>query len=206
MPKSISCNIAILPSAKIVKKTIAASKKLKKEGTLFTLDNNDYYPHMSIYRTAFPSKNFPAIEKKLGEIMASVKVFDINSEDYHQSKGGYVDIGFKRNKVIAGLHKKIIKSLNPLREGEMLYSDVRNFNSFEKWEQKNIKLYGCTVVGKKYRPHITFTKLQKRKRNKNVISAIPKDNFSFKADTIAFLISGKHGVGRKVLKLFKLNN
>ncbi len=201
--KTISCNIAIWPTAKIAQKAIRVSKKLKKNGTLFTLDRHGYYPHITVYVTKFAEKNFPAIEKKLAGISASFKPFDVNSADYRQSERGYVDVSFKRNKEITELQKAIVKSLYKFRE-EISSSEAEKSRGFPEWWRKNIRLYGYESIGKRYHPHITFTRLQKRKRHKDVISAMSEDDFSFKAGTIVFLKSGRHGVGRKILKIFRL--
>ncbi len=202
MEKSISCNIAIWLPVSIATKAIKISRAIKNRGVLFTLDNKQYYPHITLYMTEFPLKNIPRIEKKLSSVICKFRQFKLTSGDYQQSKNGYIDVSLKRSKEVADLQKAVVKALNPLRQGLIRSADIRRLRTSEKWQQKNIKLYGYGSIASHFRPHITFARLQKRKRGINILSDLPRMNFSILCEKVVLLKAGKHGVGREVIKFF----
>jgi len=101
------------------------------------------------------------------------------------------------------LQKKIIKLLNPLREGQMREKDKARISEMTKTEQKNLKLYGYRSVGANFFPHLTFSKLEKF--DKSALSNIDKSNFSFKVNKIGFFYLGDYGTCRKLIEIFDLS-
>ncbi len=201
--KSKSFSIVIYPPSGISKKAIGVSKKLKSKGGLFVLDGKNYFPHITSYMTEFPLRNVTMIRKLLRQLATKTKSFQINSLGYRQDKNGYVDTVYRRSNNVSGLQGKIIKLLNPLREGLIRDKDRVRMGELGKAEQKNIKLYGYRSVGVKYFPHLTFTKLEKF--NKSDFSRIDKLDFSFKVSRIGFFYSGEHGTCRELIEIFDLS-
>jgi len=202
-PRSISCNIAIYPPNNISRRAINVSRALLKRGGLFAIDGKNYYPHITIYMAEFPRRNIKAVETLLKKITAGKKPFRIESDRYHQSRDGYVEIGFKRTKAILLLHKNIVQSLNPLRDGLMRPKDLVRFKQFSKQKQKNLKLYGYDNVFAEFAPHMTFTKLGRTDRR--VIGDLSKQNFSFLIKEIGLFKSAEHGACRKIIAQFYLS-
>ena len=200
--KSNSFNIVICPPDGISDKAIRVSKTLKFKGGLFVLDKKNYFPHVSLYMTEFPVKNLPKIKKLLQQIVVETKSFKMTSTKYEQNKRGSIAVDYRKSKNIKWLQKKIIGSLNPLREGLVRKKDRAKMHELSRAQQKNVKLYGYRRVGVEFNPHLTFTTFEKF--NKAVIQIIPKINFSFKAEEIGFLYLGNHGTCKKFIARFKL--
>ncbi len=144
--KSESFNVVIYPPTDISKKAISISKKLKKKGGLFVLDCKNYFPHITLYMTEFPLKNVAKIRKLLKQFATKTKPFEINSLKYRQNKDGSIDIDYSRSKNINELQKKIIKLLNPLREGLMREKDKARINGMTKAERKISSSMGIVVL------------------------------------------------------------
>ena len=180
------------------------SKNLRKRGALFTLDGKKHYPHITVYMTEFPLKNVPEVIIRLKKIFSNVRSFHMKSLEYHQGATGYVDVSFKQARMIARLQKLIVKTLNPLREGLVRKADMKKLHALSKRERHNIKRYGYRSIAPNYRPHLTFTRLQKRKWGMDVLADIPQKDFSFIAREMVLLRAGKHGTGREVVKRFRL--
>ncbi|OGF26938.1 hypothetical protein A2242_02890 [Candidatus Falkowbacteria bacterium RIFOXYA2_FULL_47_9] len=196
-------NIVIYPPAEISKRAITVSKKLRNRNALFVLDGKNYFPHITLYMTEFPLKNVAKIRKLLKQFAVKTKPFEISSSKYRQNTDGYIDVDYKKSKNINELQKKIIKLLNPLREGQMREKDKARISAMTKTEQKNLKLYGYRGVGAKFFPHLTFTKLEKF--DKSVLSNIDKSNFSFKVNKIGFFYLGNYGACYKLIEIFDLS-
>ena len=194
-------NIVILPPKNISQKAISISKKLRVKGGLFTLGNKVYFPHVTLYMAEFPLKNIPKIKSLLQKFVIKIKPFNLNSSDYRQSPGGYVDVAYKKSKKIKDIQKSLIDLLNPLREGLIMESDKERLHTSIKTEQKNIKLYGYRYAKSQFDPHITFTKL--KEYNTSAV-AMPKTDFSFKAESVAIFSKGEHGTCNKLIKKFNL--
>jgi len=196
-------NIVICPPVKISKRAIAVSKKLKNRNALFVLDGKNYFPHITLYMTEFPLKNVVKVRKLLKQFAVKTKPFEISSSKYRQNTDGYIDVDYKKSKNINELQKKIIKLLNPLREGQMGQKDKARISEMTKAEQKNLKLYGYRSVGAKFFPHLTFSKLEKF--DKSALSGVDKSNFSFRVDKIGFFYLGDYGTCRKLIEIFDLS-
>ena len=153
--------------------------------------------------TEFPSKNVTKIRKLLKQFAVKTKPFEIRSSKYRQNTDGYIDVDYKKSKNINELQKKIIKLLNPLREGQMREKDKARISEMTKTEQKNLKLYGYRSVGANFFPHLTFSKLEKF--DKSALSNIDKSNFSFKVNKIGFFYLGDYGTCRKLIEIFDLS-
>jgi len=196
-------NVAIYPPAEISKRVIAISKKLKNKNGLFVLDGKNYFPHITLYMTEFPLKNMVKIKKLLKQFAVKTKPFEISSSKYRQNTDGYIDIDYKKSKNINEFQKKIIKLLNPLREGQIREKDKARISEMTKAEQKNLKLYGYRSVGDKFFPHLTFSKLEKF--DKSALLNIDKSNFSFKVNKIGFFYLGDYGTCHKLIEIFDLS-
>jgi hypothetical protein len=201
--KSKAFSIVIYPPAEISKKAINISKKLKKKKASFVLDGKNYFPHITLYMAEFPLKNIIKARKLLKQFAIKTKQFEMKPLKCRQSKGGYIDIEYRKSKQIKELHRNVIKLLNPLREGLLKESDKEWISKSSKIQQKNIKLFGYSDVGSEFFPHLTFTKLEKF--NKSAILGINKSDFSFKVDKIGFAYLGDYGTCRKLIEIFDLS-
>lgn len=202
--KSKSFNIVIYPSKDIIIRAIKTSKSFKRKGSSFVLDGKNYFPHITIYMTEFPSKNTRAIKELLKQFSLGIKPFQITASGYRQNKDGYIDVNYKKTKSINELQKKVVTLLNPFREGLLRLKDKERLKEFSKSQQKNIKLYGYRSVGTEFYPHLTFTKL--KQYSKLTLSDMKKDNFSFKVGKIGLFYLGEYGTCRKLIKIFDFSH
>lgn len=203
--KSLSCNIALCSSKEIIKKSIRVSRALKKKGSVFALDDKNYYPHVTIYMTEFPRRNISLVARILEQVANNAKSLSLKAVGYKQSKGrGYVDVEYKRTQELDNLQKKIVKALNAARDGLIPGFLQKKLSKLEGWRQKNLKKYGYDNVGRRFRPHITLGKLPGNKGDTDVLQDLPRFNFDCKAQTIVLFRSGKYAAARRVIRKFKL--
>jgi 2'-5' RNA ligase len=204
MKKSSSLNIAINVPGSVARKAVKISEVFAGRGGLFALDMKEYHPHVTVYMAEFPLKNVPEAIARLRGVLSRIRRFRMKSAGYHQGATGYVDVGFTRVQEITRLQRAVVRALNPLREGLMRSADLKKLPTLRSAERKNIRRYGYRSVGRNYRPHLTFTRLRKRKWKTDALRDVPPKNFSFTAGALVLLRAGKHGTGREMIKRFRL--
>lgn len=194
--------IVIYPPSDISERAIVVSKKLKNEHSLFVLDGKKYWPHITLYMTEFPLKNVAEIKKLLKQFSIKTKPFNIHALGYRQNNDGYVDVEYKKSKVLSELQTKIITLLNPLREGLMREKDKARISNISKSEQKDLENYGYRSIGVKYVPHLTLTRFSKI--DQLVLPNNNETDFSFQVRKIGLFYVGDHGSCRELIESYDL--
>jgi len=201
--ESTSLNIEISPTAEISQKAVKISQTFKPRGSLFTLDNKNYFPHITLYMAEFPIKNIKEILKTLEQLTSKTNSFKIKSTKYEQDSDGYIYVDYQLSENIKKLQVNIIRLLNPLREGLTREKDKLRMSKYSQAQQKNVRLYGYRSVDNEFNPHLTFTKLETF--DKTALSLIPEYNFSFEATKIGLFHLGDYGTCHKPIKIFNLS-
>ncbi len=114
--ESIPCNIVILPSEELAQKAIKTSGQLRSPETLFTLENNTYFPHCSLYMTQLKVKDLERVGQILATAAASFAAFSLEATRYHQSHG-FIDVEYTRTSMLDELQMAVVDAINPIRDG-----------------------------------------------------------------------------------------
>lgn len=160
-PQTIPCDIVLLPSAEQSLLAIQASQALSPQGSLFTLDNQNFYAHASLYMFQLSIESQEACIAALQHLASQITVQQLAQDGYfYVDKGfgkGYVDVAFARNKEVDILQSQIVDTFNALRSG-MRESDKNKMADATGLKLENLQKYGYPAVGELFRPHITLTK------------------------------------------------
>lgn len=160
-PQTIPCDIVLLPSEDQSQLALNLSQTLSAQGSLFTLDNQHFYAHASLYMFQMSIDNQEACIAALRQIAEHTNALQLEQDGYfHQSSGhgkGYVDIAFSKNEAAKSLQQQIIDVFNTLRAG-MRESDKLKMADAAGLKLENLQKYGYPAVGELFRPHITLTK------------------------------------------------
>lgn len=70
---SIACNVLLLPDDELAAKAVTASRSLEPYGTLFTLEDDKIYPHVSVYMFQLKSEDIPKVKELLAGIAAKTR-------------------------------------------------------------------------------------------------------------------------------------
>ena len=202
--KSISCNIAIYPPAHIRRGAISLSKKLSELGTDFTLDDKNFYPHITLYMTEFPVDNLPRVKKELRNITQKMHIFSVTPAGIGKVRG-HIGVDFKNIPDLVSLHRKIVLATNAFREGCLRPKDRERLlkHFFPANMERMLKEYGSSRAMKNYNPHLTLTKFTNDKTQVDL--KLQKSKFSFEVNEIVLFQSGRHGACRKILARFRLS-
>ena len=159
--QTIPCDVVLLPSEPQADYAVRASQALAPQGSLFTLDNNHFYAHASLYifqmDVASQADCIAALERLAGQ--TSVQRLRQDGYFYQESGGGkgYVDIAFERTGDADALQEHVIEAFNGLRAG-MREKDKQKMADATGLKLKNLQEYGYPAIGELFRPHITLTK------------------------------------------------
>lgn len=140
---------------------IEASQLLSRQGTLFTLDNENFYAHASLYMFQMDVDTQEACIAALRQIAKQNKVQQLEQDEYfYQDSGfgkGYVDVAYARNSEADSLQERVISVFNGLRAG-MRESDKQKMTDATGLKLENLQKYGYPAIGELFRPHVTLTK------------------------------------------------
>lgn len=160
-PQTIPCNIVLLPNDEQSQAAVQASQALSSQGSFFTLDNQNFYAHASLYMFQMSLDNQEACVTALQKIASQTKTQQLQEDGYfYQNSGhgkGYVDVAFARNDEVDTLQEHVVAVFNTLRAG-MRESDKRKMADATGLKLENLQKYGYPAIGELFRPHITLTR------------------------------------------------
>jgi hypothetical protein len=159
--QTIPCDIVLLPSEEQSQLAIKASQLLSPQGSLFTLDNQGFYAHLSLYMFEMGVDSQDACVAALRQLANLTTAQQLEQDGYfYQDSGfgkGYVDIAYARNEATDSLQMHAITTFNSLRAG-MRESDRNKMSDATGFKLENLQKYGYPAIGELFRPHVTLTK------------------------------------------------
>lgn len=159
--ETLPCNIVLLPNEGQAQHAIQASRLLAPQGTMFTLDDQSFYAHNSLYMFQMSTTSQEQCITALQELAAETAVQRLAQDGYfYQDAGhgkGYVEISFAKNESVVSLQERVIELFNTLRSG-MRESDKNKMIDATGVKLENLQKYGYPSIGELFRPHMTLTK------------------------------------------------
>lgn len=201
--KTETLNIAILPSGEVAAQAIAMSKKIANEiGSEFTLDLNRFLPHITVYQAQYPSKNIDKVKNIVRDLSLEQALFKIKLDVITVSHGTFLFWNCERTRILQNLQLKAVEQANPLREGLIPQSpaDIKNLS---EGDQYDVKMFGALLIGPRYTPHITITRLNKETDGEKAVKALSGSrSISFKPKELILGYLGEHGTVAGILENF----
>lgn len=200
-----SLNIVILPDTKVAHIAIGKSKKLGKEFEIeFVLDTTKYRPHITLYQAHFPLHNMDLLKDRLSEIAANTKPFAVNLNSFEILYRTFVFWNCVKTKVMQKLHEKIVSELNPLRKGLIKPDLIGEMENFAGEDRDEIKTYGSLLIGPRYHPHITITRLVNPEDGKQAIESLGKrKQAAFELNNFSLTYLGPHGTVPEIIETYQ---
>lgn len=200
---SIACDIVLLPSKDLAEKAIDASQKLQKHGSLFTLEDGKFYPHMSLYMFQLNTEDISKVEKELKRIAGNSVVAKLSTTRYYLGEGfgvGYIDPEYAVTPDLRKLQDDVVEAINPIRTG-MREKDKAKMSDATGVKLENFRNFGYPAIGELFRPHMTLTRLDGHKPE--VLNKLPDVNeFNGTFDRIGLFEMGDNGTcAKKLLEL-----
>lgn len=140
---------------------IDVSRTLSNQPTLFTLDNQNFYPHLSLYMFQMDTEQQDACINALEDLATRQTVQHLKVLDYHhntsQYQQGYFHISFMQSDQLNELQMACIETFNPLRAG-MRESDIHKLPDASGLKRDYLLKYAYSSIGEFFNPHITLTR------------------------------------------------
>ena len=206
--QTIPCDIVLLPDEEQSKLAIETSQFLSQQGTLFALDNQNFYAHASLYMFQMSIDNQDECIAALQRIAEENKIQQLEQDGYfYQESGfgkGYVDVAFTRNGEADSLQKRVMDTFNVLRAG-MRESDKQKIAVATGLKLENLQKYGYPAIGELFRPHMTLTKFPVEIEPDLTVLPTPT-NFSGKFTKIGLFEMGTNGTCIRKIAEFGLTS
>ena len=204
----IRINTILIPEGGIQKKLIKIARKIVKgQKEIFYIDNKNFYTHITLYSPEYPKSNFEKVAKKVEEFSKNTNRIILDSEGFNTG-WGYIGLGFKKSDQIDNLHKRILKELNPLREGRIRdkYESEIKESKYPPIEVDYIKKYDYHNVLGSFHPHPTLARFETEEIAQSIKGGLDPELLSSEITFPYLAISemGPNGTCTKILKKFKL--
>jgi len=210
MSEYVSIRVIFIPSGSLRDVAIGLAKEISEAGkTYFIVDDKKYYSHLTVYKTEFPEHSVNDVYSVVGQLAKDIKQLNLRFKRFY-CDWGWVGFDFHKSKEIFTAHKKIVKSLNVLREGhisEKYLKEMEVTSKYSERQRKYIKNFGYPQVMVEYHPHLTLARFEDEDVGNKVSTkynrlkiAIPDS----KVSEIALAESGDHGTVTGILKRYKL--
>ena|SRR3989344_5967750 len=194
-------DIVLLPDIKITKESLRLSNSLKNHGVYFTLNNQSYFSHVSIYMLQLSDDGLKKAINFLTEFSKTINNIEAIAHSFNYTDG-YFDLEYLKTDEISKLQEKIISELNPVRDG-LREKDKQRLASADDETKANITEYGFRSVGKLFYPHLTFTRF--KNDQKSILDELPsKEEFGGKFVGLGIFEIGDNGTCVKLVKKWKL--
>ncbi|HEV2339743.1 MAG TPA: 2'-5' RNA ligase family protein [Patescibacteria group bacterium] len=158
--QTVQLNIAIIPDTSIQEKAIVMSEQLMRTfATQFVLNTQNLIPHITISQARYPQKNIGKVIDIVRNEIAEMKPFPIHLDQCDLVLGEFVFWNARRLTNLVDFHQQIVQKTNSLREG-LVIEHVAVMQNLSPEDRKEREQYGALLIGSRYTPHITVTRLK----------------------------------------------
>lgn len=203
--EAISLNIAILPDAERRRRAIELSRRLTAEvPSYFVLDGVNLHPHFTVYQAHYPCRNLEKLREALPEIAQRLKGLEITMDSFRVSHETFIFWGCEKTDDLIGAQAETIGIANPLREG-LIMPQLLDGRVKDEGDKEDVKNYGSLLIGPRYDPHITITRIMDTKDAKRALEVLGEARIEkFKPESLVLAHLGEHGTLTKILERVSL--
>lgn len=198
---AVQLNIAIIPDPRIREEALRLSELLCRNfDAHFVLNTENLIPHITISQARYPERNLEKVIDIVKENTANLKPFKVNLDTFDVRYGQFVFWNAKRTSSLVGFHQQVVDSTNPLREG-LVIEHVAAMEGLSSEDISDRERYGALLIGSRYQPHVTLTRLRQTTPVEEIVRYIGKgkqDQFSVEKIIVGYL--GNHGVVNGIIE------
>jgi hypothetical protein len=201
--KTVTLNIAILPSDDVVAQAVAFSERITSEvGSRLTLNLTSLIPHITVYQARYPSEKMGNLIEITKGLSLGQDLFEIKLETVIISHETFLFWKCEKSLILQNLQNKAVKFANPLREG-LIPDSLADVMGLSEGDRYDVEYFGSLLIGPRYEPHITITRLNKKsdaEKAMKILSNTKKLSFKPKGLILGYL--GEHGTVTRIIKSF----
>lgn len=146
-------------NSKVERISSEISKNYNSEYGVF---GKGYVPHLTLYLFAAPLKNTKKMIKEIKKIAQKIDPFVLLVDKLILSYDGWLMIDFKNSSKIAEYHRKVVNSINPLRDGILRkkYRKEKELSRHSEEEIEILKKYGDRHAMGSFHTHLSLAKIE----------------------------------------------
>lgn len=182
LPKgSVIINVCVIPPKRIGNECVAISKSLASSKTLFSLDGETKFAHMTVFMARFAESKVPEVISVVEKAVRNIESFPCDHVGYFMTQGRYLEVSYHKSAQFLGLQEAIIRrvALFRLNPGDPYQESY--FAPYTVEQQKNAKKTGYDLARKLYRPHITLTRYKE--------GSVPEEFPAFPQASLSFALT-----------------
>jgi 2'-5' RNA ligase len=199
---STQLNIAIIPPDDISNEAIRMSKMIADSlESEFVLNVRSLIPHITIYQAEYPNKNINELKTIVKEI-SSKKSFKITLDEIIIFYNTFLFWKCKKDDNIESIQREVVQLANPLREG-LILGQLASIRGLSEENRHDVENFGSLLIGSRYIPHITVTRLKREVDSKKVVAVLGESRKrSFMIKSIILGSLGPHGTVTNIVERF----
>jgi 2'-5' RNA ligase len=206
-------DVVLLPSPYVRQKSVFTSESLSnRHNTDFTLKEDKFEPHMSLYMAEFNQLSKWRAKQKLAKIAKNTDPISLTADRYgHNLQEGMFEVFYDKTPSITALQSDVTEKISPLRSrkwpvlnpvGHVLDEWVPRMEGEAK---NNLEKYGYEEIGGLFNPHITFTRFTQRDLQTDLQKLADLPEFDDTFSKLALYEMGENGTCTKPVAVFPLN-
>lgn len=201
----IRLNVALKVPNEIAERAIVLSKKIATDNKpMFVLDDIGSHPHITIYPPEYPNQEVKNVLSSVEKIANETKQVSAKFS-LPKNLRDFVAIPVRLSTDIMELHKRVINTLNPLRNGH-IKEGYEDYAGFSPEQHNNIQKYGYPYVMTLYNPHLTIIRFEDEETAKSMADSLQWDIDEFTVEKLTVYTMGENGTCKELLGEFPLKN
>lgn len=155
---SVIINVCVIPAIQVGEQCVKLSQSLKSDGTMFVLDGEKKFAHMTVFMARFATSQIPVILSAVESALKDVAPFPCQQTGYFMTAGRYAEVSYDKSPAFMALHELLIASLKDYRINPGHPFEEGYFTPYTDKQQQNAKETGYDLAHDLFRPHITLTR------------------------------------------------
>lgn len=200
---SLIINVCIVPPQTVGVQCVELSQSVASPDTLFSLDGESKFPHMTVYMARFATQEVANVIAGAERATQSVKSFTCEHTGYFMTAGRYLEASYRKSDAFLELQNLFVDNLKEYRINPGQPHQEDYFAPYTSEQEKNATETGYDLVGNIYRPHITLTRYAEGKVPQE-FPAMKATSLSFPLHTICVYEADDNGAVFKKLVEYKI--
>lgn len=201
---SVLINVHVTPSQEVGAECVKISQSLKSDGTMFVLDGETKFPHMTVFMFRVANDKVAEVVEAVGKVVSEISSFSCNHTGYFMTQGRYFEASYSKTLEFVAFHKKLIAALKDFRINPGDPFEEGYFTPYTSEQQANAKDTGYDLAHELFRPHVTLTRYFEGKVPKEYPQTPPTD-LSFSLQKVCVYKADDNGAVYEPLAKFSVN-
>lgn len=189
---SVIINVCVIPADEAGSQCVELSQSLKSNDTMFVLDGQSKFAHMTVFMARFTNSKIPEVLNATEKVFASAKSFLCEHTGYFMTAGRYLEASYRKSEEFLALHEALISGIKDHRINPGSPFEEGYFTPYTPEQRKNAEETGYDLAHNLYRPHVTLTRYHEGKVPK-VFPGIQPVELSFKLQKVCVYKADDNG-------------